>query len=124
MNSQLIVFFYFVIGCSSSPAQSAVYVCSSTGKYSYFYGTVNAADCAYSKCISNGAISPYLMIKVSHKGYGAIALGYSTNGRRIIGAAAGCRSRADAHRQALVKCSQLGGGRPTVRKSWNDAKTD
>lgn len=58
-------------------AQSAMYVCTTTGTYGFCYGTADVEKCAYNKCLQYGGKSPSSAGYVSGKGYGAVAVGKS-----------------------------------------------
>jgi hypothetical protein len=102
-------------------AQTAVYFCSETGYYGYCCGTANVGDCAYNKCLSYGGKSPRLIGSiVNQKGYGAIAIGKTTNGSNAIGAAAGMSSQEAADRKAKEYCTQYGGQNPYIDARFYD----
>ena len=111
----LMMFFYHL-----SNAQSSVYVCSTNGAYGYCYGTTSAPSCAYNKCLSYGGKTPQMILLVRTKGYGAIAVGRKSDGKKVVGAAAGYKNLADAKRRAIQECSNMGGLNISISNTFND----
>jgi len=107
--------------CVPTNAQTAVYYCGETGYYGYCYGTADVQNCAYNKCINAGGKSPRLVGSIVYnKGYGAIALGKTSNGGNALGASAGLRSQDDADRTAINFCRQSGGQNPYIDAQFYD----
>lgn len=117
---KLFIVFSFLVSCSTLKAQTAVYVCSSTGAYGFCYGNSSVSSCARNKCVEYGGKSPYLILSVSAKGYGAIAVGESSNGTRIVGASAGYSSLESAKNRALQECKNRGGQNPSISETFKD----
>lgn len=117
---KLLVVFCLLVCSLALKAQTAVYVCSSTGAYGFCYGNSSVSSCARTKCVEYGGKSPYLILSVSTKGYGAIAVGESSNGARIVGAAAGYSTLDGAKNRALQECKNRGGRNPSISETFND----
>jgi hypothetical protein len=98
-----------VLSSIDSHAQTSVYVCSTNGAYGFCYGTHSVANCAYNKCIEAGGTTPYSILFVNSKGYGAIAVGRDYNGAQVVGASAGYSSQAEADNRAVAECANRGG---------------
>lgn len=103
-----------------SYAQTSVYVCSQTGAYGYCYGNASASQCAYNNCIRYGGKSPYAVVSVASKGYGAIALGTNASGTRVVGAAAGYDNLEDAKNRARRECQNYGGSDIYIAETFQD----
>ena len=101
-------------------AQTSVYVCSTNGSYGYSYGTKDVSTYAYNKCVEYGGKTPYSILSVSSKGYGAIAVGKDTDGHPIVGAAAGHKNQGDAQNIAKQECSSRGGQNPYIAETFHD----
>lgn len=105
---------------NSAKAQTAVYLCTETGAFGYCYGNNDVATCAYNSCISYGGTYPSSFFSHYAKGYGAIAVGTSSNGARVVGASAGYSNPTDAKNRAIRECTGRGGYNVYVLDSWND----
>lgn len=103
-------------------AQSAVYFDRNTGAIGYAYGVYDADDYAYSNCVKYGGPSPVRVLYVRGKGYGAIVIGVNTNGRRVIGAAAGYPNSETARQIAWMACRNAGAVDLAVFTTWRDAE--
>jgi hypothetical protein len=101
-------------------AQTSVYVCSTTGTYGYCYGNNDVSTCAYNNCIAYGGETPYSILYVSSKGYGAIALGTSAYGSQVVGAAAGYQYLEDAKNRAVQECTSRGGQNVYIDATFED----
>lgn len=101
-------------------AQTSVYVCSTNGAYGYCYGNNNVSTCAYNKCIQYGGETPYSILSVSSKGYGAIAIGKSSDGAQVVGAAAGYENLEDAKTRATQECINRGGQNVSIDDTFED----
>jgi len=101
-------------------AQSAAYVCTSTGAYGFCYGVADVEKCAYNKCLQYGGKTPSSAGYVSGKGYGAVAIGKKSNGGQAVGFAAGYRTQEEADRMARYYCTQWGGQNPYVDARFLD----
>lgn len=125
MKKLLLTVFVAVILTAIAPklfSQSAVYFCTESGAYGYAYGYSYSVifDKAYDACINYGGIKPVLITSTEYKGYGAIALGKNSNGNRVIGAAVGFSSLAEAKREAIRQCENYGGYDAYISDTWND----
>lgn len=101
-------------------AQTSVYVCAETGAYGYCSGSNDVSSCAYNKCIDYGGKSPYSILSVYSKGYGAIAVGKSSDGAQVVGAAAGYKTSEEAKIRAKQKCINRGGQNVYVDDTFLD----
>lgn len=101
-------------------SQTTVYVCSTNGAYGYCYGNSSTSSCAYNECIQRGGVSPSNILRVSSKGYGAIAVGKDSNGAQKVGAAAGYSSLAEAKQRAIEECKFQGGINPSITRTFHD----
>ena len=101
-------------------AQATVYVSSKNGAYGYCYGNANASNCAFNKCIENGGETPYVICSTQTKGYGAIAVGTSSNGIQVVGASAGYDNPKDASNRAIQECTNNGGKNISIDKTFID----
>ena len=110
----------FMLFANLSKAQTSVYVCSKTGAYGYCYGNNNVSNCAYNKCIENGGKSPSSVYATNSKGYGAIAVGTSSDGAQIVGAAAGYSNSEGAKNRAIQECSNRGGKNISITETFLD----
>ena len=116
----LFLFVASLFVATSMQAQTSVYVCSTNGAYGFCYGNSNVANCAYNKCIEYGGQTPYCILTVSSKGYGAIAIGKNSNGGQVVGAAAGYSSSSDAQARAIQECENQGGQDVTIDNTFQD----
>jgi hypothetical protein len=112
--------FVAVLSVNTLLAQTTVYVCSTNGAYGYCYGSNNTSTCAYNNCIRYGGETPYSILSVASKGYGAIAVGKSQNGAQVVGAAAGYQNLEDAKRRATAECSNRGGQNIYIANTFLD----
>jgi hypothetical protein len=103
-----------------SYGQSSVYQCNNTGTVGYCYGNNNSGNCAYNKCIESGGNAPGVIFTTSNKGYGAVALGTTANGKTAAGASGGFANKSGAAQEALAKCKYYGGTNCTLQYSWYD----
>lgn len=118
---KLLLFSLLVCGLSTiSFAQTSVYVCSTNGAYGFCYGNNSVSNCAYNKCINYGGKTPYSILSINSKGYGAIAVGKDDYGRQIVGAAAGYANLEDAKNRAIRECSNRGGRNINISYTFND----
>lgn len=117
---KLLAVVFVLMFAMNAGAQTSVYFCSSTGAIGYCYGSREAANCAYNKCVSYGGTSPYQVFSTYSKGYGAVAVGYNAYGRRVVGASGGFSYATDARQAAINACISYGGTNPSVYDSWND----
>lgn len=101
-------------------AQSAIYVCSTTGVYGFCYGTTDVETCAYNKCLQYGGKTPQSGGYVSGKGYGAVAIGRNARGGQAVGFAAGYSTQEEADQMARHYCIQWGGQYPHVDARFLD----
>lgn len=110
-----------MLGLSTiSFAQTSVYVCSTNGAYGFCYGSNKVSNCAYNKCINYGGKTPYSILLVNSKGYGAIAVGKNSRGIPVIGAAAGFANLEDAKNRAKQECKNRGGQNVYISDTFND----
>ena len=116
------LFFSFLIcGLSTiSLAQTSVYFCSTNGAYGFCYGNNNVSNCAYNNCINYGGKTPYSILSVNSKGYGAIAVGNNSQGAQVVGAAAGYANLKDAKNRAKQECINRGGQNVYISDTFND----
>lgn len=117
---KIILIVLLMAGAWQAKAQTAVYVCSQNGAWGMCYSGDDLKTCAYNKCIEKGGQSPYLILDIRTKGYGAVAVGHDANGRQIVGAAAGYSSKQDAHNRAIAECQRLGGQGVSIYTAWLD----
>jgi len=110
----------FLFFGSIAHAQSAIYVCSTTGAYGFCYGTTDVEECAYNKCLQYGGKSPKRGGFVSDKGYGAVAIGKTSTGGQAVGFAAGYSTQEEADQVARNYCTQYGGQYPHVDARFLD----
>lgn len=120
MKRLLLLAFGTLVLSAAAQAQSAVYICSSTGAYGYCYGTANVATCAYDRCVSYGGKSCQSAASTSLKGYGAIAKGKDSQGRTVIGAGFGYANEEGAKQRARQECVQRGGQQVVIVDTYLD----
>ncbi|TRZ66759.1 DUF4189 domain-containing protein [bacterium] len=117
------IFIVIMVSASSAFSQSAVYFCTATGAYGFAYGYSTKADAqvkAYDACIGYGGTNPVLISSTDSKGWGAIALGNDSNGNRVIGAAIGYTSLAEAKSAAITACQNYGGSGVSIKDTFED----
>lgn len=101
-------------------AQTAVYLCTATGAFGYCHGYQNPNNCAYNMCVQYGGQTPISLLSTDSKGYGAIAVGTNSYGRRVVGASAGYSNSESAKQRAIRECIANGGENVTLYDSWRD----
>lgn len=108
------------IAITQAKAQTAAYICPSTGAYGYYYGASDASTRAYNECVQHGGQNPTQVFSTYSKGYGALAIGRNTDGIRVIGASGGYSSREEANKRAINECIIRGGTGVAIQDTWND----
>ena len=112
--------FIVVMGLGFSKAQTCVYMCQTTGAYGYAYGSSDVCTVAYNYCVNYGGVSPVSIFSTYSTGYGAIAVGTSAYGTRVIGVSAGYSNPEDARLRAINECVSRGGQYVYIQDSWYD----
>jgi hypothetical protein len=106
-------------------SRNAVYFCSETGYYGYCYGVDDVESCAKNNCMRVGGRNPKLIRTVTNKkGNGAIAIGKTSKGTSVIGAATGCSSQVEADQRAIYFCKQYGGQNPQIDARFLDDSSE
>ncbi len=119
---KVVLFFLFGFSSILSFSQTTVYVCSTNGSYGFCYGNQNTGICAYNECIKRGGKTPYVILNYPGKGYGAIAIGKSDNGKQVVGASAGYPDYKSAINRAKEECKLKGGINPNITHTFFDKK--
>lgn len=117
---QIFLFIAALFLPETTKAQSAIYLCTTTGTYGYCYGNNYVSTCAYENCIKNGGKHPTQITYSSRKGYGAIATGRDFNGVPIVGAAAGCKTEEEAIKNAKHACISTGAQSASIAETFYD----
>ena len=111
-----------LISVKISYSQSAVYFCTETGAFGYAYGYTYSESLtkAYNTCIEYGGTNPELIVSTENTGYGAIALGTNSEGKRVIGAALGYSNLEKAKSAAINACRNYGGKDVYIYETFYD----
>ncbi|TAF59303.1 MAG: hypothetical protein EAZ57_11650 [Cytophagales bacterium] len=115
-----VLFCCFACLSLSVKAQSAVSVCKSTGIYAVCYGETDVNDCARTRSLDRGATHPSVVMYISGKGYGSLAMGRDKDGKPVYGVCAGENNREVANQRALQLCKDNGAQFPYTAESWLD----
>ncbi len=108
-------------GCfTMAKAQSAVSACRETGIFAVCYGESDVNECSKNRSLDRGALKPSVIMYMSGKGYGCLAVGRDKDGKPVFGVCAGETNREIANQRAMQICKDNGGTYPYIAESWTD----
>lgn len=120
MKKLISVLIIMCLSCVVGFSQTAVYFCPNTGAVGYAVNHKKFITKGYKECVKMGGTNPKLVIQSTTSGYGAIAIGYASDGGRVIGVALSCGSQAIAEASARKQCVNLGGNNVYILRSFYD----